>query len=156
VARARQYWLMKSEPDVYSIDDLKRDQRTSWDGVRNFRARNFMRDQMRVGDLVLFYHSNADPPGVASVARVCREAHPDATQFDRRSKYHDPKATRAEPRWFLVDIEFVEKFPRLVPLDELKQTRALQGMLLTQRCQRLSVQPVDRKHFETVRKLGRR
>ena len=147
------YWLIKSEPGTFSIDDLKQAGRECWDGVRNYQARNHMRD-MQVGDLALFYHSNADPPGVAGVARVCREAYPDVTQFDRRSKYYDPKATKDNPRWFMVDFEFVEKLPELVSLETLKATHALEGMLVIRRGMRLSVQPVDKKHFERVRKLG--
>jgi predicted RNA-binding protein with PUA-like domain len=108
---AKSYWLMKSEPDTYSIDDLARDGRTHWDGVRNFKARNNMR-AMKVGDEVLFYHSNASPPGVVGVARVCREAYPDPAQFDRKSKYHDEKSTREKPRWDMVDVEFVAKAKR--------------------------------------------
>ena len=153
--RARQYWLMKSEPDVYSIDHLEKEGRSGWDGVRNYRARNFMRDQMAVGDLVLFYHSNAKPPGVAGVARVCSEPHPDPTQFDRRSKYHDPKSDRDDPRWHLVDVEFVEKLPRFVALNELKDDPDLEGMWVTRRGMRLSIQPVDPAHFKRVLRLGK-
>ena len=149
------HWLMKSEPDVYSIDHLQRDGRESWDGVRNYQARNHMQS-MKVGDLVLFYHSNADPPGVAGTARVCREAYPDTTQFDRRSKYHDPKATKDAPRWFMVDVEFVEKLPRIVSLAELREDAKLDGMLVTRRGQRLSVQPVEAAHFRRVRALAKR
>lgn len=149
------YWLMKSEPDVYSIDDLARDGSTGWDGVRNYQARNFMRDEMKVGDLVLFYHSNADPPGIAGVARVCREAHPDPTQFDPSSKYHDPKSDPDDPRWLMVDVEFVEKFPHLVSLAELKANPKLEGMYVTRRGMRLSVQPVEPAHFEEVVRMGR-
>jgi predicted RNA-binding protein with PUA-like domain len=145
---------MKSEPDVYSIDDLARDRRTCWSGVRNYVARNFMRDEMQVGDLVLFYHSNADPKGVAGLAKVCRTAYPDATQFDRKSEYFDPKATRATPRWFMVDVEFVERFPEVVELATIKGTKELRGMMVTQRGARLSVQPVAKEHFDIVRKLG--
>jgi len=153
---ARKHWLMKSEPDVYSIDDLERDGKTPWDCIRNYQARNFMRDEMRVGDAVLFYHSNADPPGVAGVGRVGSGAVPDPTAFDKRSKYHDPKSVRDEPRWWMVDVEFVEKFPRLVSLAELKDDAALDGMMVRKRGSRLSIQPVERAHFDRVRKLGRR
>src|SRR5690606_13531408 len=114
------HWLMKSEPDVFSIDDLARVGVEPWNGVRNYQARNYMRDQMRVGDLVLFYHSNADPPGVAGVGRICREAYPDHTALDPASEYHDPRATPGNPIWCMVDVEFVEKFPRLVSLDEMR------------------------------------
>ncbi|MFW5876801.1 MAG: EVE domain-containing protein [Myxococcota bacterium] len=148
------YWLLKSEPNVYSIDDLQRDGRAEWEGVRNYQARNFLRDEMHEGDLVLFYHSNAKPPGVAGVARVCREGYPDATQFDPRSGYHDPKSKREAPRWYRVDVEFVEKFDAMVPLDALKRDPALEGMKVIQKGQRLSVQPVDAKHFRRVLKMA--
>ena len=146
-------WLMKSEEDVYSIDDLERDGTTYWDGIRNYEARNIMRDRMKSGDLVLYYHSNARPPGVVGVARVVKEAYPDPTQFDPKSPYHDEKATKDEPRWWLVDVEFVEKFPRMVPLSEIKELPDLQEMVLVKRA-RLSVQPVEEREFEIVRKLG--
>src|SRR5690606_17593040 len=106
----KRYWLMKSEPGSYSIDDLQRDTRTSWEGVRNYQARNFMRDDMRPGDGVLFYHSGANPPGVAGLAKIARAAYPDPTALDPDSHYYDPKATKEDPRWVMVDIEFVEKF----------------------------------------------
>ncbi len=153
--RKRRYWLMKSEPDVYSIDDLAKDGRTEWDGVRNYQARNYMRDEMAVGDLVLFYHSNASPPGVAGIARVCSEAHADPTQFDGKSKYYDPKSTPDDPRWSLVDIEHVETFADVVSLDTLKENAsALDGMMVIKRGVRFSVQPVDEKHFAHVLKLA--
>src|SRR5690606_23828048 len=120
-----------------------------------YQARNHMR-AMKVGDRVLFYHSSADPPGVAGLARVCREAYPDFTAWDPKSKYHDPKSTPEQPRWFMVDVEFVEKFPRLVPLDELRATPGLEEMLVLRRGMRLSVQPVTRKQFDIVCRLGRR
>ena len=151
---AKQYWLVKSEPYVYSIDDLERDGTTYWDGVRNYSARNLMRDKMRVGDLVLYYHSNAAPPGVAGVAEVVRESYPDHTQFDPTSKYHDPKATEEVPRWFMVDVKFVEKFPDLVTLPEIKAEEKLSEMVLVRRA-RLSVQPVTREEFQLIRKWGR-
>jgi len=152
---AKRYWLMKSEPSVYSIDDLARDGRTHWDGVRNYQARNFMRDQMKVGDEVLFYHSNAEPPGVVGIARVVREGYPDHTARDPNSKYYDPKASEEDPRWFMVDVEFVEKFDEIVSLDTLKSTPGLENMLVTKKS-RLSVQPVTEREFEIVRRLGRR
>ncbi len=150
----RQYWLMKSEPDVYAIEDLRRDGRTSWDGVRNYQARNFMRDDMREGDLVLFYHSNARPPGVAGLARVCAAAHPDITALDPASDYHDPKATAEDPIWMCVDVEFISVFKAFVSLDDLKAEPALADMLVVQRGTRLSVQPVERDHFEQVVAMG--
>lgn len=145
---------MKSEPDVYSIDDLARDGSTSWEGVRNYQARNFMRNDMRVGDRVLYYHSNADPPGMAGLARVSRAAYPDPSARDPASEYYDEKATDEDPRWYMVDVEFVEKFPRLVTLDELRATPGLEKMLVLNRS-RLSVQPVTDAEYETVVRLGR-
>jgi predicted RNA-binding protein with PUA-like domain len=160
MARRRRYWLMKSEPDVFSIDDLERVGREPWDGVRNFQARNFMRDEMAVGDLVLFYHSNAKPPGVAGLARVATPAYPDPTAFDPDSEYYDPKSEADTPRWWLVEVEFVEKFAEYVSLDALKSEAesdpegALAGMLVVRRGQRLSVQPVERAHFARVLRLA--
>lgn len=154
MARARQYWLMKSEPHVFSIDDLKEQGTTSWDGVRNYQARNFMRDEMNEGDLVLFYHSNAQPPGVAGLARVCRPAHPDRTAQDPNSEYYDPKATPENPIWMHVDVEFISCFPHYVTLDELKREPVLSDMLVVRRGMRLSVQPVERAHFERVVAMG--
>jgi predicted RNA-binding protein with PUA-like domain len=153
--RARKYWLVKSEPEVYSIEDLERDGSTHWDGVRNYQARNFMRDEMRVGDLILFYHSNAHPPGVAGVARVSRAAQPDFTARDPKSPGFDPKSTPEDPVWVMVELEHVETFSRLVPIAELKGDSALRGMMVTRRGMRLSVQPVERAHFERVRRRGR-
>jgi predicted RNA-binding protein with PUA-like domain len=146
------YWLIKSEPETYSIDDLQRDGRTIWEGVRNFRARNYMRE-MKEGDLLLFYHSSAEPPGVAGVAKVVREAYPDPTQFDARSKYHDPKSTEQGPRWWLVDVGFVEKLDRLVTLSEIKADPSLEDMVLVNNS-RLSVQPVKKAEFERVKKMA--
>ncbi len=151
---ARRHWLMKTEPGDYSIDDLERDGETHWDGVRNYAARNLMRDKMRVGDRVLFYHSNAKPPGVVGLARVVRESYPDHTQFDESSKYHDPKATREAPRWFMVDVAFVEKFPREVGLPEIRKTPELAQMVLVNRS-RLSVQPVTEAEYERIVAMGR-
>ena len=150
----RGYWLMKSEPESYGIDHLARDRRTRWEGVRNYRARNFMRDDMRVGDGVLFYHSSAEPPGIAGLARVCSEPYPDPTQFDAKSQYYDADSQREEPRWQLVDIEFVSRFPELLPLPFLREQKALAGMALLQRGQRLSVQPVKPAEWRHVLKLA--
>lgn len=155
MAREKRYWLMKSEEDVYSIDDLRRDGTTPWDEIRSYEARNHMRDRMRVGDPVLFYHSNADPPGVAGVARVASEPCPDPTQFDPQSRYFDEKATKDEPRWWLVDVEFVERFPRAVPLAEIRGHPDLREMVLLKRA-RLSVQPVEEREFEIILELGHR
>src|SRR5690348_1805853 len=113
-------WLMKSEPEVFSIDDLAREGKTSWEGVRNYQARNFMRDEMQVGDRVLYYHSNADPTGVAGLARVARTGYPDPTARDPQSDYFDPKAGDDDPRWYMVDVAFEERFPRVITLDELR------------------------------------
>jgi predicted RNA-binding protein with PUA-like domain len=148
------HWLMKSEPDSYSIDDLKRDGSTSWEGVRNYQARNFMRDDMRPGDPVLFYHSGANPPGVAGLAKVKRTAYPDLTALDPESHYFDPKATEDDPRWVMVDIEFVERFAEVVPLAVLHDTPGLEEMLVNRKS-RLSVQPVTAEEFAIVRRLGR-
>ena len=145
---------MKSEPDVYSIDDLARDGSTSWEGVRNYQARNFMRDDMKVGDGVLFYHSNASPPGVAGLARIARAGYPDPTALDPESDYFDPKASEADPRWFTVDIEFEEAFPALVSLDDLRATPGLEKMLVINKS-RLSVQPVTDEEYDIVVRLGR-
>ena len=146
------HWLMKSEPGSYSLDDLERDGSTCWEGVRNYQARNLMRE-MQTGDLVLFYHSNANPPGAAGIARVEREAYPDHFSWDPDSRYFDPKSSPEEPRWWMVDLRFVERFDRFVPLAELKADPSLAGMLVTGRS-RLSVQPVDALDFETVVRLG--
>ena len=150
---ARQYWLMKSEPDVYSIDTLAKERIGTWEGVRNFQARNFMR-AMRLDDLALFYHSSCTPPGVVGVMRVCKEAYADPTQFDPKSEYYDEKSPKAAPRWDRVEVEFVEKLPRIVTLEELKADAALAEMLVIRRGQRLSVQPVDKKDFARVLKLA--
>jgi predicted RNA-binding protein with PUA-like domain len=147
-------WLVKSEPGSYSIDDLARDGKTAWEGVRNYQARNFMRDDMRPGDPVLFYHSNTDPLGVAGLARVASPAYPDRAALDPASHYFDEKASEDDPRWFLVDIEFVERFPRVVTLNDLRQTPGLEKMLVINKS-RLSVQPVTEAEYEIVVKLGR-
>jgi predicted RNA-binding protein with PUA-like domain len=145
---------MKSEPESYSIDDLEHDGKTDWTGVRNFKARNYMRD-MKVGDRVIFYHSNADPPGAAGVAEVCAEAHPDRFQFDPKSDYFEPKATKEKPYWYCPDIKFVKKFASFVPLQDMRDDEELTGMLLTSgKASRLSVQPMDKAHFDRVVKMG--
>jgi len=148
------YWLMKSEPDVYSIDDLETDGSTYWDGVRNYQARNLMRDRMGVGDHVLYYHSNVKAPGVVGIARVVREAYPDRTAWDVDSKYFDPKSSPESPRWFMVDIAFEERFQHVVTLDRIKGESVLQEMVLLKRS-RLSVQPVTEKEFALITKIGR-
>ncbi len=140
----KRYWLMKSEPDAFSIDDLRKVGVEPWNGVRNYQARNFMRDGMQVGDGVLFYHSNCPVPGIVGIARVASTAYPDPTQFDRKSDYYDPKSKPEEPRWVLVDVAFERKLKRTIPLDEIKQQAdALgEGFALIARGNRLSVLPV--------------
>ena len=149
-----QHWLIKSEPDVFSIDDLARVKREPWTGVRNYQARNFMWKDMQPGHLALFYHSNATPPGIVGVARVAGAPYPDETQFDLQSEYHDPKASREKPRWWLVDFEFVGKFPQILPLEALKADASLSEMTVCQRGTRLSITPVDASHFKRACKLA--
>lgn len=149
------YWLMKCEPSAYSIDDLKRDGTTSWEGVRNYQARNFIRDEMKRGDRVLFYASNADPSGVTGVAEIAREAYPDPFAQKKGHKYYDPKSTKENPIWYLVDIGFVEKMPAIVPLETLKSAPGLEEMVVTKKGSRLSIQPVTKSEFDIVLKLGR-
>jgi predicted RNA-binding protein with PUA-like domain len=148
------YWLIKSEPDAYSIDDLKRDRKTPWTGVRNYQARNFMRDQMKPGDRAFYYHSNCDEPGIVGIAEVAGTAYPDETQFDRKSKYYDATATREAPRWLHVDFKFVKKIPP-VTLDELRRHKALANMRVLARGNRLSITPVDPAEWEYIMNLER-
>ena len=145
---------MKSEPDVFSIDDLKTKKSTSWDGVRNYQARNFMRDEMKKGDLVLYYHSNTTVPGVYGIGKIIKEAYPDHTQFDPKSEYYDPKASPSKPRWFMVDVGYVAKFKTPVSLEQMKDEIALSEMLVLRKGNRLSITPVSKKHFEKVQELG--
>lgn len=145
-----QYWLMKSEPGTYSIDDLKRDRRTCWDGVRNYQARNMMRDDMCKGDPVFFYHSNCDEPGIVGIAEVSRTAYPDHTAFDPEDPHHDPKSDPDNPRWFMVDLRYVRKLKRTITLAELRENRKLEGLQLLKRGNRLSVMPVDPKHWKAI------
>ena len=152
---AKQYWLLKSEEDVYSVRDLERDGTTCWEGVRNYEARNLMRDRMKVGDEVLFYHSNAKPPGVAGLAKVARKGYPDHFAFDTKSNYYDPKSDPENPRWFMVDVSFQEAFGGVVTLEEIRGTPDLGEMVLVKRA-RLSVQPVTREEFQIIRKMGRK
>jgi predicted RNA-binding protein with PUA-like domain len=147
------YWLMKSEPDAYSIDDLERDGREMWDGIRNYQARNMMRDDMTIGDEVFFYHSNCKEPGIVGIARVASEPYPDPTQFDRKSKYCDPKSSEDNPRWCLVDVEYVRKLRRNVTLAELKGQKSLADMILTRKGNRLSIMPVSKKHWNKILSL---
>lgn len=146
---------MKSEPDAFSIVDLEAMERSAWDGVRNYQARNFMRDEMQRGDLVLFYHSNAEPPGVVGLAEIVSDAaYADPTAFDSTSKYFDPSSDPDNPRWMLVDVGFVAKFPRMISLEQLRSDRSLASMLVCQRGQRLSIQPVDKRHFIRIVELA--
>lgn len=146
------YWLMKSEPDEFGIEDLYRSpqQTAPWDGVRNYQARNMLRDQMQEGDLVLFYHSSCKPPGVAGMARVVRAGYPDSSAWDPESPYFDPKSTPDNPRWYRVDVQWCSTFPRLVPLDRLREVPALAGMPLLQKGNRLSVMPVTEEEWQTI------
>ncbi len=149
-----QYWLMKSEPDVFSLTDLEREKKTWWEGVRNYQARNFMSQKMQPGDLVLFYHSNAEPPGVAGLARVCAGASADQSQFDKKSPYYDPKASRERPIWACVQVEFCQHFPQFVSLETLRHHPALQALLVIKKGQRLSIQPVVPEEFAVICQLG--
>jgi predicted RNA-binding protein with PUA-like domain len=150
------YWLVKSEPDIYPLEQLRKDGKTGWTGVRNYQARNLMRDSMKPGDGVLFYLSNADPKAVVGLAEVCSAPLPDPTQFDKNSEYYDPKSKRENPTWMMVEIKFVEAFKTAVTLEELKRTPGLEKMMLTQRGSRLSVQPVTPEEWKIVVKMGRR
>lgn len=144
------YWLMKSEPDVYSIDDLRRDGREMWDSIRNYQARNMMRDDMRIGDKVFFYHSNCKEPAIAGIAKVASKPYPDPTQFDKKSRYFDPKSTQDEPRWILVDVEFVRKFKKPITLAEIKANKGLEDMILVRRGNRLSIMPIEKNHWDLI------
>lgn len=144
------YWLMKSEPDVFSIDTLKVKKKSGWDGVRNYQARNYMRDDMRLGDLVLFYHSSCDTPGIAGIAKISKESHPDPTQFDANSDYFDPKATIEKPRWFMVEVEFVQKLNTVITLQTIKGQKVLENMPLVQKGSRLSINPVSESEYQMI------
>ncbi len=148
------YWLMKSEPEAYSIDDLERDRQEPWDGIRNYEARNFMRDEMKIGDKALFYHSNVKPPVIAGVMEICSKPYPDPTQFDPDSKYSDPKSEESDPTWQLVDVCFVERFKTPVTRDQLKKEPDLQDMMLFKR-NRLSITKVTEKEFDKILELAR-
>lgn len=150
------YWLIKSEPECYSIDDLKKDKKTSWDGVRNYQARNFMRDNIKVGDIALFYHSNKKIPGVSGVAKVVSTPHPDQSAFDIKDEHYDPKSVKEKPTWICVDFAFVEKLSRLVSLEEIKRDHKLVGIMVAQKGSRLSIQPVSKNHFERILDLSRK
>lgn len=146
---------MKSEPTEYSVDDLARDKRAAWYGVRNYQARNFMRDEMRPGDNILFYHSSCPEPGVAGLAEVVGKSYPDVTQFDPKSQYFDPKATKEKPRWMLVDVKFKKRFKQIVSLSLIRREQNLLDMIILRPGNRLSITPVTRREFETIVRLAR-
>ena len=152
----KRHWLMKCEPAAYTIDDLARDGRTSWEGVRNFQARNFMRDDMQEGDDVLFYASNADPSGVTGLARIARAGYPDPFALKKGHKYYDEGSTLAKPVWYSVDLGYVATFAAVVSLESLKNTKGLEQMMVIRKGSRLSVQPVTKSEFDIVARLGRR
>ena len=149
------YWLMKSEPDVFGIDDLaKRPRKTEhWDGIRNYQVRNMLRDEMQKGDEALFYHSNSKEPGIVGIIRIVKAAYPDHTAFDPESKYYDPKSDPENPRWLMVDVQLVRKFKRVITLQELKTYPNLADMLILRRGNRLSVTPISKKHWDYILKL---
>ncbi len=153
----KRYWLIKSEPDVFSIDDLSKlkDQTTFWDGVRNYQARNYLRDEMKPGDGVLFYHSNCEPNNIAGICEVVKEGYPDHTQFDPSSKHFFPKSDPNNPAWYMVDIKFLKKFSHNITLDEIRQNPKLKGMKLIQRGNRLSVMPVTKEEWDEIVKMGK-
>ena len=153
---AKRYWLMKCEPSAYTIHDLERDGTASWEGVRNFQARNSMRDDMKKGDLVLFYASNAEPSGVSGVASLATGGYPDHFAWKRGHPYFDEKSTKESPVWYMVDLAFVERFSRTIALAELRESPGLEKMVVLQKGSRLSVQPVTKQEFEIVRKMGRK
>lgn len=148
------YWLMKSEPEVYSIDDLKKDKTTWWSGVRNYQARNFMMKDMQVGDIVLFYHSSCDPAGVAGLGKITAAAQPDVTQFDKKSESFEPKATQEKPMWYCTQVGYHQHFKTFVSLQDLRKSPKLKDMMVLQKGSRLSIQPVSKEHFEIVKKMG--
>ncbi|MGE3959737.1 MAG: EVE domain-containing protein [Vicinamibacterales bacterium] len=152
---AKKYWLMKCEPSAYTIQQLARDRTTGWEGVRNYQARNFMRDDMQVGDGVLFYASNADPSGVTGIAEIVRAGYPDPFAFRKGHAYYDEASTKDNPTWYTVDVGYVETFPSIVPLDTLKSTKGLEQMMVIRKGSRLSIQPVTRAEFDIVARLGR-
>jgi len=146
----KKHWLFKSEPETYGINHLQQNCTTWWSGVRNYQARNFMRDDMSIGDIVFFYHSNIKTPGIAGIARVSKMAEADLTQFDPKSEYYDPKATKDEPRWFCVEVAFVEKFKNFYSLEKIKNNPHLQKMRILQKGNRLSITPISKKEYQTI------
>jgi predicted RNA-binding protein with PUA-like domain len=155
-AEEKNYWLLKSEQSVFSIDDLEKAPKktTCWDGVRNYQARNFLRDSIKKGDLVFFYHSNAEPTAIAGIAEVVKEGYPDHTAFDPDDVHYDPKSNKKEPTWYMVDIRHVQTFKKPLTLEQLKTVPALNDMMLLQKGSRLSVQPVTAKQWQVVSKLA--
>jgi predicted RNA-binding protein with PUA-like domain len=147
------YWIIKSEAETYSIDQMKKDTRTWWTGVRNYQARNFMMNEMKLGDLCFFYHSNAEPPGIAGLVKVCAPATPDESALDKKSEYHDPKATHEKPIWHCVQVEFVEKYANFLSLANLRSNVKLSKMVLLQKGSRLSIQPVSSAEFSEIIKM---
>ena len=145
-----QYWLMKSEPLVYSIDHLEHEGVTQWEGVRNYQARNFMRDKMQIGDKVLFYHSNCKPPGIVGLAEVCKLSYPDHFAWNKESKYFDQKSTPEKPIWFMVDVKFVKKFKSGLSLDQIRADVNLKDMMVIQKGSRLSIQPVTEQDYNYI------
>jgi predicted RNA-binding protein with PUA-like domain len=155
---ARRYWLVKSEPDVFSFDDLwkAKGRTTSWDGVRNYQARNLLRDEMKVGDRVLFYHSSTDPQVIAGICEVVKEGHPDVTQFDAKHDHYDADSSKDAPRWFVVDLKAIEPLARPVSLAEIKAAKGFEGLMLIKKGSRLSVQPVSDDHYRRILELSKR
>lgn len=151
--KAKKYWLMKSEPDVFSIETLKKDKTTWWEGVRNYQARNYMMNEMSVGDEILFYHSSSDPSGLAGFATVSQKAIPDETQFNKKSEYYDPKATKEKPIWFCVEVKYKSSLKEIFTLHQIKATPALKDMMVVQKGSRLSIQPVTEKDFNYIKQL---
>ena len=156
MSKAKQYWLFKSEPNTFSINDLEKspNKTTFWDGVRNYQARNFLRDTIKAGDLVLFYHSSTDPPGIAGIAEVVKPGYPDHTAFDAKHDHFDPDSDKKNPTWYMVDIKHVKTFPKPITLDELKKVKGLGKMMLLQKGSRLSIQPVSESEWTTILKLN--
>ncbi len=148
------YWLLKSEPDVFSIDDLQRDGFAYWDGVRNYQARNFMRDEMQVGDLALFYHSNSAPSGCVGICRICRTNIPDHTAWDPQEKNYDSRSSKEKPIWWMVEVEFVKKFHRIIPLSEMKTIPEIQDHPLLKKNSRLSIMPLDETQYNILTQIG--
>ncbi|MBC7420274.1 MAG: EVE domain-containing protein [Bdellovibrio sp.] len=151
---AKKYWLMKSEPDTFSLDQLKKDKTTWWEGVRNYQARNYMMKDMQVADEVLFYHSNAEPPGVAGLATISKLAEADQLQFDKKSDVYDPKATKEKPNWFCTEVKFKTKFKNFISLDHIRQNKKLAEMLVIKKGSRLSIQPVTKAEYDQICQLG--